>query len=166
MSKKTYQPWDIEKAIHVANGFEKIATLSLDSESPPTFDIAVASGVNFGIAIELNLKIIFYLDKGYLNDLTTRHNLAKIYDELSPNVKENLHSEFRELSKSFDSQTLEIISSEQDILRGYFAYAEKICVKWRYFGLDSKQPPVSGFVQIYEFLKILKLQISMLKQRQ
>lgn len=166
MNKNTYQPWNIEMAIQAAKGFERAGDLIVGSVKPLTFDACITGGVNYGIAIELYIKIIYFLDKGYLTDLTKLHKLGLIYDELSPSVKSEMLLDFLELAKRIDRETLENINQEQDILRGYLIYSEKICVKWRYYGLDSKKPPVSGIALINGFLNILKSQIKRLKQPQ
>lgn len=159
---KGKKPWDIISALNTAKGFQEAGKTLYNKaiKDNKSFGLMISSAVNYSIAIELHLKILYFFDKGYLAPNT--HSLTHIYKQLSEPVISSLQSDFQKLASSFDSETLEIIGEKEDILEGYFLYAEKICVAWRYFGLDFKSPPNSGLLDANGVIDILDKHINKL----
>ena len=71
------------------------ATIAVEGRATPTWAaMKTVSHFNFGIAVELMLKLLLY---AHGKDVEKGHNLSDLYDDLPPTVQEELDATYRNI---------------------------------------------------------------------
>ncbi|KAB0443270.1 hypothetical protein [Lysinibacillus fusiformis] len=160
MDNSNNQPFNLDIAIEGALGFEEAGRF-MDKNFYTTYKGAISSAVNLALAVELNLKILYYLDHQKLASRT--HKIVDFFNALNENTKTELINDFENYANAnntIDKETSALYKQYDNNLVAFLDYVSEVFVTWRYYGLDSTSPKESGTVGIDACLYALKKQIA------